>query len=107
MVPASVLMDEPCADRAVEAADFLQQFAAIVAIATATGLHAALSTGVARFIVARAGYSAAFLFLACVAAIGLALFAAKMPATAPYQGRSLPSSNDSAPRVMSPRQRAR
>jgi MFS family permease len=53
------------------------------AIATATGLGAALSTGVAGFIVVWAGYSAAFLFLACVAAISLALFAVMMPETAP------------------------
>jgi MFS family permease len=62
------------------------------AIATATGIGAALSTGVAGFIVVRAGYSAAFLFLAGVAGIGLALFVALMPETkptaAPYQGRS-------------------
>lgn len=77
------------------------------AIATATGVGAALSTGVAGFIVVQAGYSAAFLSLAGVAAIGLALFAVMMPETAPYQGRSLPSSNDSVARVMSPRQPAR
>ena len=77
------------------------------AIATAAGVGAALSTGVAGFIVVQAGYSAAFLSLAGVAAIGLALFAVMMPETAPYQGRSLPSSNDSVARVMSPRQPAR
>ena len=77
------------------------------AIATATGLGAALSTGIAGVIVVRAGYSAAFLFLAAVAAVGLAVFAVMMPETAPYQGRSTTTSNEVAPRVMSPRQPAR
>jgi predicted MFS family arabinose efflux permease len=77
------------------------------AIATATGLGAALSTGAAGLIVVRAGYSAAFLFLAAVAAIGLALFAVMMPETAPYQDRSPTTRNELAPRVMSPRQPAR
>ncbi len=58
------------------------------AIATATGIGAALSTGVAGFIVVHAGYDAAFLSLAAVAAIGLGLLAVMMPETAPYQGRS-------------------
>ena len=58
------------------------------AIATATGIGAALSTGVAGFIVVHAGYDAAFLSLAGIAGIGLGLFAAMMPETAPYQGRS-------------------
>ena len=71
------------------------------AIATATGLGAALSTGIAGFIVVRAGYSAAFLVLAGVAAIGLAMFAVMMPETAPYQGRTPATSNEEAPRVMS------
>lgn len=71
------------------------------AIATATGLGAALSTGVAGFIVVRAGYSAAFLFLAAVAGVGLVLFTIMMPETAPYQGRKSTTSNDRPPRVMS------
>jgi MFS family permease len=71
------------------------------AIATATGLGAALSTGVAGFIVVRAGYSAAFLFLATVAGVGLVLFTVMMPETAPYQGRSPTTSKDGRPRVMS------
>ena len=71
------------------------------AIATATGLGAALSTGVAGFIVVRAGYSAAFLFLAGVAGAGLVLFTIMMPETAPYQGRKSATSNDRPPRVMS------
>jgi len=77
------------------------------AIATATGIGAALSTGVAGFVVVHAGYDAAFLFLAAVAAIGLGLFAVMMPETAPYQGRSPATSNSIAPRVMSPREPAR
>ena len=53
------------------------------AIATAAGLGGALSAGVAGFIVVGAGYSAAFLFLAAVAAIGLIGFCAMMPETLP------------------------
>jgi MFS family permease len=53
------------------------------AIATATGLGGALSSAVAGFIVVEAGYSAAFLFLAAIAATGLAGFCAMMPETAP------------------------
>ena len=51
------------------------------AIATAQGLGAALSNGVAGLIVVKAGYSAAFLFLSAIAAIGLALFWTAMPET--------------------------
>ena len=58
------------------------------AIATATGVGAALSAGIAGFIVVQAGYGAAFLSLAGVAGIGLGLFVVMMPETAPYQGRS-------------------
>jgi MFS family permease len=53
------------------------------AIATAAGLGGALSAAVAGFIVIAAGYSAAFLFLAAIAAAGLALFVAMMPETGP------------------------
>jgi predicted MFS family arabinose efflux permease len=53
------------------------------AIATAAGLGGALSAAVAGFIVVAAGYSAAFLFLAAIAAVGLALFVAMMPETGP------------------------
>jgi MFS family permease len=81
------------------------------AITTATGVGAGLSTGVAGFIVVKAGYDAAFLSLAGIAAIGLGLFAALMPETkpaaAPYQGRIPTTSNDSAARVISPREPAR
>ncbi|MTV18847.1 MULTISPECIES: MFS transporter [Bradyrhizobium] len=51
------------------------------AIATATGLGAALSTAVAGFIIVHAGYSAAFLFLAAVACAGLIGYCALMPET--------------------------
>jgi MFS family permease len=51
------------------------------AIATAAGLGGALSAAVAGFIVVGAGYSAAFLSLAAVAAIGLIGFCAMMPET--------------------------
>jgi MFS family permease len=55
------------------------------AIATATGVGGALSTGIAGFIVVEAGYGAAFLFLAAVAGVGLALFVVMMPETAPIR----------------------
>jgi MFS family permease len=51
------------------------------AIATAAGLGGALSSAVAGLIVVEAGYSAAFLFLAAIAAAGLAGFCATMPET--------------------------
>ena len=51
------------------------------AIATAAGLGGALSTAAAGLIVVKAGYSAAFLFLAGVAGVGLIGFAAMMPET--------------------------
>ena len=51
------------------------------AIATAAGLGGALSTAVAGFIIVKAGYSAAFLFLAGVAGVGLIGFCAMMPET--------------------------
>jgi MFS family permease len=71
------------------------------AIATATGVGAALSAGVAGFIVVKAGYDAAFLSLAGIAWIGLGLFAIMMPETAPYQGRSSGTSKDAVARVIS------
>jgi MFS family permease len=54
------------------------------AIATAAGLGGALSAAAAGFIVVVAGYSAAFLFLAAIAAAGLGLFVAMMPETGPH-----------------------
>jgi MFS family permease len=57
------------------------------AIATAAGLGGALSAAAAGFIVVAAGYSAAFLFLAAIAAAGLALFVVMMPETGPNAAR--------------------
>ena len=51
------------------------------AIATAVGIGASLSQVIAGGIAHRAGYSAAFLFLAAVAMTGLVLFWATMPET--------------------------
>lgn len=51
------------------------------AIATAAGLGGALSTAAAGLIIVKAGYSAAFLFLAGVAGAGLIGFVAMMPET--------------------------
>jgi MFS family permease len=69
------------------------------AIATATGLGGALSAATAGFIVVRAGYSVAFLFLAAVAAAGLAMFVALMPETGP-RAAPLRTSNNEIPRVL-------
>jgi MFS family permease len=69
------------------------------AIATATGLGGALSAAVAGFIVVKAGYSAAFLFLAAVAGVGLGLFVTMMPETAPHAAPLRPS-NKPVPRVL-------
>ncbi|MGD0849544.1 MFS transporter [Bradyrhizobium sp.] len=69
------------------------------AIATATGLGGALSAATAGFIVVEAGYNAAFLFLAAVAAVALVLFAALMPETGPHHA-ALRTSNAEAPRVV-------
>jgi MFS family permease len=51
------------------------------AITTAAGLGGALSTTAAGLIIIKAGYSAAFLFLAAVAGVGLIGFAIMMPET--------------------------
>jgi MFS family permease len=69
------------------------------AIATAAGVGGALSTAAAGLIVVGAGYSAAFLFLAAVAAAGLGLFVALMPETAP-QAMTLATGNNTVPRVV-------
>ncbi len=50
-------------------------------VATATGLGASLSNVIAGFIVQHAGFNAAFLFLAAMAAIGLTVFWRWMPET--------------------------
>jgi MFS family permease len=68
------------------------------AIATAAGLGGALSAAVAGFIVVGAGYSAAFLFLAAIAAVGLGLFVAAMPETGP-RAIALRAGNGAVPRV--------
>jgi cyanate permease len=51
------------------------------AIPTAIGIGAALSTSFAGFIVVKAGYSPAFLFLAAVASVAFAVFWLAMPET--------------------------
>lgn len=61
------------------------------AIATAMGIGGAISTAVAGLIVVQAGYSAAFLCLAGVAAIALAIFLVMMPETAPHSGAAAPA----------------
>jgi MFS family permease len=69
------------------------------AIATATGLGGALSAATAGFIVVEAGYNAAFLLLAAVAAAALGLFVALMPETGPHD-TALRTSKAEAPRVV-------
>jgi MFS family permease len=69
------------------------------AIATAAGLGGALSAAAAGFIVVAAGYSAAFLFLAAIAAVALALFVVMMPETAPNTA-ALRAGNAALPRVL-------
>jgi MFS family permease len=51
------------------------------ALSTAFGLGAALSNSLAGFVVQQAGYDAAFLTLACVAAVALGLLGVAMPET--------------------------
>jgi MFS family permease len=65
--------------------------AALGAVNTAQGIGAALSTTIAGIVVVHAGYSAAFVTLAAVAAAGLLLFLFAMPETAPA---AAPSRND-------------
>jgi MFS family permease len=69
------------------------------AIATAAGLGGALSAAAAGFIVVAAGYSAAFLFLAGVAAVALGLFVAMMPETGP-NAAARRTGNAAVPRVL-------
>jgi MFS family permease len=69
------------------------------AIATAAGLGGALSAAAAGFIVVAAGYSAAFLFLAAIAAVALALFVTMMPETGP-NAAALHAGNAATPRVL-------
>lgn len=67
------------------------------AVITAQGIGAAMSNMLAGIIVVYAGYSAAFLTLAAVAAVGLALYIFSMPETLGYEptmaqrGRSAPA----------------
>ena len=69
------------------------------AIATAAGLGGALSGAAAGFIVVAAGYSAAFLALAAIAAVALALFVVMMPETGPHAA-ALRTGNAPLPRVL-------
>ena len=66
------------------------------AIATAQGIGAALSTGVAGFIVVGAGYSTAFLTLGAIAGAGFLLYLLVMPETASAAGQS-PAPDVAAP----------
>jgi MFS family permease len=66
------------------------------AIATATGIGAALSAAAAGVVVVAAGYSAAFLSLAAIAAAGLIGFVLLMPETLPDRGSNPDSREASA-----------
>ena len=56
--------------------------AALGAVNTAQGIGAALSTTLAGIVVVHAGYSAAFLTLGAIAAIGFIVFLLAFPGTA-------------------------
>src|ERR1700742_4840510 len=58
------------------------------AVATAQGIGAALSTALAGIVVVKAGYSAAFLALGAVAAVGFLVFGLAFPASAQAPRRS-------------------
>jgi len=64
------------------------------AIITAQGIGAALSTTVAGIVVVHAGYSAAFLTLAGVAVVGLALYFFVMPETQDHETSGAKSSEN-------------
>ena len=55
------------------------------AVATAQGIGAALSAGLAGLIIVMVGYGAAFLTLAAIAAAGFALYLLAMPETRPAE----------------------
>ena len=59
-------------------------------IITALGVGAALSTALAGFVVVKAGYSAAFLTLGAIAAIGFIVFSAGLPRDAVDRAGRLP-----------------
>ena len=58
------------------------------AVATAQGLGAALSASLAGLIIVSAGYSAAFLALAAIAAAGFAIYLMAMPETCGYKPKA-------------------
>lgn len=62
------------------------------AVVTAQGIGAALSAAVTGFIVVHEGYSAAFLFLALIAALGSLVFFIAMPETAKFAASTGPES---------------
>jgi MFS family permease len=66
------------------------------AILTAQGIGAALSTTLAGLVVVHAGYSAAFLTLAAVAAVGLVVFMVAMPETRTPDESAQPDRNAAA-----------
>jgi MFS family permease len=64
------------------------------AVATAQGIGAALSTAFAGIVVVKAGYSAAFLALGAVAAMGFIVFGLAFPARAPEPRQSRQQPHD-------------
>nr|WP_242487995.1 MFS transporter [Pseudomonas sp. TH31] len=72
------------------------------ALSTVFGLGAALSNGLAGVVVQEAGYSAAFLTLAGVAAVALVLLLVAMPETLPLPGDNFSPVEDEIPPAFSP-----
>jgi predicted MFS family arabinose efflux permease len=72
------------------------------ALSTVFGLGAALSNGLAGVVVQEAGYSAAFLTLAAVAAVALVLLLVAMPETLPLSGHNFSPVEDEIPPTLSP-----
>jgi MFS family permease len=71
------------------------------ALSTVFGLGAALSNGLAGVVVQEAGYSAAFLTLAGIAAVALVLLLVAMPETLPLPGNNLSPVEDKIPPALS------
>jgi predicted MFS family arabinose efflux permease len=72
------------------------------ALSTVFGLGAALSNALAGVVVQEAGYSAAFLTLASVAAMALVLLLVAMPETLPLPGGNFSPVEDEIPPAFSP-----
>jgi len=72
------------------------------ALSTVFGLGAALSNALVGVVVQEAGYSAAFLTLASVAAMALVLLLVAMPETLPLPGDTFSPVENEIPSAFSP-----